>query len=93
MAQGKQQLKFEIWKKSVNRFRDNRYRTDGSRTPNEFRFYELCWYSQAELKKMSKFQNFKFYNSLYKIIMYYYFMSFYVLLLIQDASHTLGYYN
>ena len=35
--------------------------TDGRRTTDKFRFHELCWHSQAELKipEKSKTQNFK----------------------------------
>ncbi len=45
MAQGKQQIKFERY--PYNNFRDN-----GShrRMTDEFRFDELSWHSQAELK-------------------------------------------
>ncbi len=55
MAQGKPQPKFE--RNPCNNFTDNRChrwtddgRTDGWRTTDEFRFHELCWHSQAELK-------------------------------------------
>ncbi len=45
MAQWKPQIKFE--RNPCNNFRDKRcYR----RTTDEFRFHELCWHSQAELK-------------------------------------------
>ncbi len=51
MAQGKPQLKFES--NPCSNFRDNRCHwrtTDGRLTTDKFRFHELCWHSQAELK-------------------------------------------
>ncbi len=59
MAQGKSELKFES--NPCSNFRDNRchrlttggWTTDGRRTTDEFRFHELCWQRQAELKIVS----------------------------------------
>ncbi len=50
MAQGKPQLKFES--NPCNSFRDNRChrRTTDDGMTDEFRFHELCWHSQTELK-------------------------------------------
>ncbi len=51
MAQGKSKLKFE--RNPCNNNRDkwcHRWTTDGRGTTDEFRFHELCWHSQAELK-------------------------------------------
>ncbi len=49
MVQGKLQLKFE--RNPCIKFRDNRcHRQTDGRTTDEFRFHELSWHSQAELK-------------------------------------------
>ncbi len=63
-AQGKPQLKFE--RNPCNNFRDNRRHrptTDGRRTTDEFRFHELCWHSQAELK-MRRFKDWQILESM-----------------------------
>ncbi len=52
MAQGKQQPKFE--RNPCVRFRDN-CDTNRRQTTDKFRFYELCWHGQAELKMAWRF--------------------------------------